>query len=73
MDLEEIAKWVIAAIATVAVAWAPVSCTKHSNDKIESAIKSGIDPILARCAYSSGGGTSASAECSVAASMSRSK
>lgn len=54
LDLEEIIKWAIAAATCVAIAWAPVACSMHENNKIEAAVDKGVNPILARCAYSHG-------------------
>lgn len=39
-------------IMVVGIAWAPVSCTQINNEKIESAIKNGVDPVIAQCTYS---------------------
>lgn len=68
IDLEDVIKWAIGAVAVVAIAWAPVSCSKNKMEKIQSAIESGIDPIEAKCAYSgSGGNNSGDITCTIAA------
>lgn len=51
-DINLLVGWIFGATAVIGVAWAPVSCTNSNNEKIESAIKSGIDPIIAGCTYS---------------------
>lgn len=69
MDWEDVSKWAIAAVTVVAVAWAPVACVRGTDAKIEEAIKSGVDPIKARCAYrsSAGGNSSSDVICAMAA------
>ena len=52
IDTDILIPWLFGSIVVIAVAWAPVSCTRSNNDKIEEAIKNGVDPIIARCTYS---------------------
>ena len=67
-QVETVAGWIAATAMVVGVAWAPVSCNSSNNAKIEAAIERGVDPIKARCAYSSGNyGTT----CAIAAAVGR--
>lgn len=58
IDVEEICKWFFGCCAAVGIAWAPVQCHKQGSEsdnlaeaRIETAIKSGVDPIDAACTY----------------------
>ena len=53
MTSNDLLTWICGCITVLGLAWAPVSCTQINNEKIESAIKSGVDPIIAQCTYSS--------------------
>ncbi len=53
MEWNTIAGWAIAGVVALGMVWAPVACTMSNNEKITSAIQSGTDPIVARCAYAS--------------------
>jgi len=64
-EVTDVAKWAIVALAIVAIAWAPVSCVKDGNAKVQIAIEQGVDPIRARCAYAASG--TSSPACIVAA------
>lgn len=68
-EFEDVFKWGIAAIVIIAVAWAPVSCSKNKSEKIQSAIESGIDPIQAKCAYGGTAGSNSGSDviCAIAA------
>lgn len=50
-EIRNIIAWIMCALAVIFVAWAPVSCSRDSNDRIESAVKAGVDPQEAACAY----------------------
>jgi len=52
MSSKDLVGCLLLCVMVVGVAWAPVSCTKMNNEKIESAIKVGIDPVIAQCTYS---------------------
>lgn len=66
-QVETVAGWIAATVMVVGVAWAPVSCNSNNNAKIEAAIERGVDPIKARCAFSS----SNEGACTVAATLGR--
>lgn len=44
--------WIVFPAMVIGIAWAPVACTMNNNEKIQSAIERGINPIAASCAYS---------------------
>lgn len=81
IDVEEICKWFFGCAMAVGIALAPVSCYQKSKEadnlveaRIEQAIKSGVDPIDARCAFvgsdsSSNGGTNPS--CTIRAAFNK--
>lgn len=50
-EVRNIIAWIVAAMAVVLVAWAPVKCTMDSNERIAQAIESGVNPIDAQCAF----------------------
>lgn len=49
-EIRNIAAWIAGCAMVVLVAWAPVSCVKDRNAKIESMVQAGMDPLSARCA-----------------------
>lgn len=55
MDWDTLLKCLIAGVVAIAICWAPVSCSKHTDDKIAEAIANGVDPTDARCAYKGDG------------------
>lgn len=69
VDWDDVAKMLIGAVVVIAIAWAPVSCVRSTNDKIEAAIQNGTDPIIAACAFGSSNGSSTT--CTVAAAVQR--
>lgn len=63
MNCNDLLPWVFGCITALGLAWAPVSCTNLNNEKIEAAIKNGVDPIIAQCVYS---GSPDRAACAIA-------
>lgn len=51
-EVRNIVGWIAGCAMVAAVIWAPVSCSKNNNEKMEAAIKAGSNPIDAACAFS---------------------
>ena len=51
-EMQHLLMFVVGACAVVLVAWAPVSCSRSSDEAILEAIKSGTPALEAKCAFS---------------------
>lgn len=71
VDLNFVAGSICASVAAIAIAWAPVACTSSNNAKIAEAVNRGVNPIEAKCAYSSAG--SENVACAIMAAKSKQK